>query len=244
MSTTATLITVLKRELKQAHMTYADLAAALGMAESSVKRMFSLGDMSLSRVDEICQVLDLDFADIAEQVASAQPDVSELTLAQERALIADEKLLLIAICVLSRWSLAQITAQYTFSEAEAIGYFVQLDRIGVIELRPLNRYRLKMGKGMRWQPNGPVMQFFRDHALVDYFSGGFAPADEDLTLTYGSISPKALPAFIKRVQKLASDFADQHQQDSKLSPGKRHGYTMVMAVRRWELALLKTHARR
>lgn len=244
MSTTATLITVLKRELKQAHMTYADLARALNMAESSVKRMFSLGDMSLSRVDEICQVLDLDFADVAQQVATTQPEVSELTLAQEQAVIADEKLLLVAICVLSRWSLAQIVAHYTFTEAEAIGYLTQLDRIGVIELRPLNRYRLKLGKSMRWQPNGPVMQFFRDNALMDYFSGSFAPADEDLTLTYGSISPKALPAFLKRVQKLASDFADQHQQDSKLTSAARQGYTMVMAIRRWELALLKAYARR
>ena len=243
MSTTATLITVLKQELKQARMTYADLAQALGMAESSVKRMFSHGDMSLSRVDEICQVLYLDFADLAQQVATIQPEITELSLAQERVVIADEKLLVMAICVLSRWSLAQIVTHYAFTEAEAIAYFAQLDRLGIIELRPMNRYRLKMGKNMRWQPNGPVMQFFRDHALGDYFSGSFSPLDEDLTLTYGSISPKAIPAFLKRVQKLASDFADQHQQDSKLNPSGRHGYTMVMAIRRWELALLKAYAR-
>ena len=39
MSTSADLVTVLKKELKSAQMTYADLALALGMAESSVKRM-------------------------------------------------------------------------------------------------------------------------------------------------------------------------------------------------------------
>jgi predicted XRE-type DNA-binding protein len=47
MSTTADLVTALKKELKSAHMTYADLAVALGMAESSVKRMLAKGDMSL-----------------------------------------------------------------------------------------------------------------------------------------------------------------------------------------------------
>jgi predicted XRE-type DNA-binding protein len=43
MSTTADLVTALKKELKTAQMTYADLAAALGMAESSVKRMLAKG---------------------------------------------------------------------------------------------------------------------------------------------------------------------------------------------------------
>ena len=49
-------------------MTYADLARALGMAESSVKRMLARGDMPLSRVDAICRALKLDFADLASAV--------------------------------------------------------------------------------------------------------------------------------------------------------------------------------
>ena len=57
MTTSAALITALKKELKTARMTYADLARALGMAESSVKRMLAKGDMPLSRVDAICRAL-------------------------------------------------------------------------------------------------------------------------------------------------------------------------------------------
>ena len=55
MSTTADLVLALKKELKASQMTYAELAAALEMSESSVKRMFSVGEMSLSRVDAICR---------------------------------------------------------------------------------------------------------------------------------------------------------------------------------------------
>ncbi len=73
MSTTADLVAALKKELKAAHMTYADLAQALGMAESSVKRMLARGDMPLSRIDAICRALRLDFADLARRVADSQP---------------------------------------------------------------------------------------------------------------------------------------------------------------------------
>ena len=71
MSTTADLVTTLKKELKAAQMTYADLARELGMAESSVKRMLAKGDMPLSRIDAICRVLRLDFADLARRVADS-----------------------------------------------------------------------------------------------------------------------------------------------------------------------------
>ena len=185
MSTTADLVSALKHELKTAHMTYADLAAAMGMAESSVKRMLSKGDMPLSRIDAICRALKLDFADLARRVADAQPLLAQLTQEQERAVVADKKLLLVAICVLSQWTLEQITAAYRLTEAECIGYLAQLDRIGIIELRPLNRYRLKLAKAFRWRPHGPVMDYFRDNALLDYFSGGFDAAGEGLLLVHG-----------------------------------------------------------
>ena len=57
MSTTADLVLALKQELKAADMTYADLAQALGMEESSVKRMLSKGDISLARVDAVCRAI-------------------------------------------------------------------------------------------------------------------------------------------------------------------------------------------
>src|SRR5690606_22186812 len=150
------LVHAIKNELKHARMTYADLAAALGMAESSVKRMLAKGDMPLSRVDAICRALRLDFADLARWVADAQPLLKELTQDQEKAVVRDKKLLLVAISVLSQWTLEQIVAAYRITEAECNGYLAQLDRIGIIELRPLNRYRLKLAKTFRWRPHGPV----------------------------------------------------------------------------------------
>ena len=234
MSTTVDLVNALKNELKSAHMTYADLAKALDMAESSVKRMLAKGDMPLTRVDAICRALKIDFAELARRVADAQPLLKELTLEQEKAVVKDKKLLLLAICVLSQWTLEQIVAAYRISEAECIGYLVQLDRIGIIELRPLNRYRLKLAKTFRWRPHGPVMAFFRDHVLLDYFSGGFDGAGEGLLLVHGSISRALAPSFVERIQRVAQDFAQQHQADQRLPEKDREGYTLLLGMRSWE----------
>lgn len=239
MSTTADLVTALKKELKSAQMTYADLAQGLGMAESSVKRMLAKGDMALSRIDAICRVLKLDFAELARRVADAQPLLAQLTQEQEKAVVADKKLLLCAICVLSQWTLEQVTTEYRLTQAECIKYFAQLDRIGIIELRPLNRYRLKLAKTFRWRPHGPVMNYFRDHAVLDYFGGGFDGNAETLLLVHGAISRAIAPSFVDRLQRVAQDFAQQHQADQRLPAAQREGYTLVLAMRDWEFSAFK-----
>lgn len=243
MSTTAELVLALKKELKASQMTYADLAVALGMAESSVKRMLSVGDMSLSRVDAICRALKLDFSELARRVADKQQLPSEMTQEQERAVVADKRLLLVAICVLSQWTMEQIKANYRLSDAQVIQCLAQLDRIGIVELRPLNRYRLKLAKAFRWRPHGPVMEYFRDHAMADYFSGGFGGPGEGLLLVHGSVSKSLASTFIERMQSVAQDFARQHLADQKLPKKDLQGYTLLLAMRSWEFEAFAAYRR-
>jgi DNA-binding Xre family transcriptional regulator len=236
MSTTADLVTALKQEMKATQMTYADLATELGMAHSSVKRMFAQGDMNLSRIDAICRALKLDFAELAQRVADAQPLLAEMTDAQERALVLDKKLLLTAINVMSHWTVEQMLAQYTLTLAECVKYLAQLDRLGIIELKPMNRYRLKLAKTFRWRPNGPIMEYFRDNAALDFYSGGFDRHGEGLVFVHGSVSRALAPSFVERLQRVAQDFAQQHLADQKLDARDREGYSLLLAMRSWEFA--------
>src|SRR6195952_950406 len=239
MSSTAEIVNVLKSELKLARLTYADLGRELGLAESSVKRMFAKGDMPLKRIDEICRVLKCDFSELARKVADLELLRDELTLDQERAVVGDKRLLVMALCALSQWPYEQIMGMYAFTDAEAIQHLGQLDRLGIIELKPLNRYRLKVAKTFRWRANGPVMQFFRDHGVVDYFTGGFDGECEMVSLVHGHISLPMAKVFQERLQRLAQDFAQQHQADQRLAPSHKRGVTAVMALRSWTFGPLR-----
>ena len=233
MSTSQDLVAVLKRELKSSGITYAALARELGMAESSVKRMFAKGDMPLARVDEICRVLKTDFAELAREVAALQPLRDELTLEQEEAVVADRKLLLLAICVQSRWSYEQVLATYRFTEAEVTWGFARLDRLGIIELRPLNRYRLRVAQTFRWRPHGPVMRFFREEVVEDYYAGGFDGGGETLVLVHGAMSHALASAFVERLRRVGDDFTRQHLAEQRLPEDERRSYTLVLAMRSW-----------
>lgn len=239
MSTTQDLVTALKGELKAAGITYAQLAAHLGMAESSIKRIFARGDMPLSRIDEVLRLLKMDFADLARAVVDARPLRRELTHEQEATVIADRRLLLVAICALSQWTFEQIVSTYTFSEAEGIRYLLLLDKLDIIEMRPLNRYRLKVAKGFRWRPNGPVMQYFRTHVAQDYFSGGFDGEGEMLMLVHGQIGRSLADTFVERLQRVGQDFAQQHLADQKLPANQKRPYTLVVGMRSWLFAAFR-----
>ena len=243
MSTTQDLVTALKAELKAANITYADLAAQLGMAESSIKRIFAKADMPLSRIDDVLRVLKMDFAELARKIADAQPLRRELTLEQERAVVADRRLLLMAICCLSQWTFEQIVATYTFSEAECVTYLVVLDRLGIIELRPMNRYRLQVAKTFRWRPHGPVMAFFREHVTDDYFSGDFGGEGEMLMLVHGQVGRSLANSFVERLQRVGQDFAQQHLADQKLPPEQKRPYTLVVGMRSWLFAAFREFKR-
>lgn len=233
MTTRHPLVDALKTEMKSAGLTYAQLARQLGMAESSIKRIFAKGDMPLSRVDEVLRVLKMDFAELARRVADAEPLRQELTLAQEKAVVADARLLLMAISCMSQWTAGQIVATYRISPDQCEAYLRVLDRLGVIELRPPSRYRLKLAKTFRWLPDGPVMAFFRERVVGEYFDGGFDGEGELLMLVHGEIGRGLAAGFAERLQRVGQDFAQQHLADQRLPEAQKRPYTLVIGVRSW-----------
>jgi transcriptional regulator with XRE-family HTH domain len=237
MGSSVDLVSALKAELKRSGLTYAQLGVALNLAESSVKRIFAKNDMPLSRIDQILAVLKMDFAELARIVALASPARQELTAEQERAVVADPKLLLAAICVLSQWSLEEVVATYAISKHRALACFMALDKLGFIQLRGSKTqpygYRLKIDKTFRWRPNGPVMQYFRKHAVGDYFDGGFEGPGEMLMLVHGQVKTLHAEQFNERLQRLVQDFAQQHVADQKLPAHERVAYTVVIGMRSW-----------
>lgn len=234
MPSTQTLIDAIKAELKAQGLSYADLARELHLSESSVKRMFARGgEMPLSRVDELCRVLKLEFGELAQRVAEARPLRRELTLVQEKAVVADARLLLTAISCLSLWSAEQIVASYRISDAEVTRYLAELDRLGIIELRPLNRYKLQVAKTFRWRPQGPVMQFFREEVVQDFFAGGFGEDGEILSLVHGQLGHGMARELNERLQRVAADFAQQDLHSRKLPEAEKRSYTLVMGMRSW-----------
>lgn len=234
MSSPELVLQVLRAELRAAGITYKALAARIGMSESSVKRMFGQKDMALSRLAQICKASGIALEDVLRRAADARPHADTLTATQEKSLMANPRLLLVAICCLGHWTLEQIIETYKMSEPECIGLLVELDRLGLIELKPLNRYSLRVSNAFRWLPDGPVQQYVRDNVVGDYFGGRFDGPGETLMCLPARLSLPSAQELLQKIQQLAGELARLHQSDRRLDSDERDGFTLLLGFRSWE----------
>ncbi|WP_315984236.1 helix-turn-helix domain-containing protein [Aliamphritea spongicola] len=58
--------------MKQQGKTYKDVAQILNLSEASVKRLFAEHNLSLERLDLLCDWLDLEYADLVTLMARSQ----------------------------------------------------------------------------------------------------------------------------------------------------------------------------
>ena len=84
MTTSARIIDTLKRQLKLRGMTYKALAEHLELSESAVKHMFSTGNFSLRRLDDVCAILELDIGDLVDISESQEQKIEQLSDDNER----------------------------------------------------------------------------------------------------------------------------------------------------------------
>jgi len=235
MTTTSGLIEVLKRELRTRGITYAQVARKLNLSEASVKRMFSRRDFTLKRLDQVCQLTQGEFSDLAQALAREEKLVSQLSLEQEREIASSIKLFLAAVCVLNHVGPDQIVALYDITKPECVQLLVKLDRVGFIRLLPNNRIRLLVSRDFKWLPDGPIQRFFREHAHGDFFRSSFDRPDEHMVAVNGMLSSASSAIIIERLKRVAREFSELHNNDLKLPPSERSAMSLLVAIRHWEL---------
>jgi DNA-binding Xre family transcriptional regulator len=230
------LVDVLKKALRERGLTYARVAKGLGLSESSVKRMFSQGSMSLDRLEQVCALMELEIADLLDLTRAAEGRITELTEQIEQTLVSDSKLLLVAVLAINHWTPSAILENYRFSESELVGSLTRLDRLGIIDLLPGNRIKVRLARNFTWRKAGPIQRFFEERVQEQFFDSPFLKRGELRIMVHGSLSAKSNELLQQRIRKLAEEFDALVDEDRSLGHALRDGTTLVMAMRSWEFA--------
>ncbi|ATQ78931.1 helix-turn-helix domain-containing protein [Massilia sp. CCM 8695] len=218
--------------MKGRGITYGDLAGRIGMSEASVKRMFSQKNFTLQRLDEILTATGIEFDELSA-AQSAPTLISHLTLAQEREIIGDPRLLVVAVSAMNHIGFDDIVRFYDMTEAEVTKYLLRLDRIGFLELLPNNRVKLLIARTFGWIANGPIQGYFRHEAAADYLNSRFDGEDEVMRLVNVMLSKQSGAALLERLKQVAAEFAQQHQHETRLPLDQRHAISFIVAARPW-----------
>ncbi|MGJ8663138.1 MAG: helix-turn-helix domain-containing protein, partial [Marinicella sp.] len=173
MAQTEIILQAIKGLLKQHKINYAQVAQHLELSESSVKRSFSQGQISLKRLIKICEMMDLELVDLFQVIQNQTTELIQLTEKQEKLIVSDVKSLLVTVCVCNHWSFIQIHETYDIEQAELINILLQLEQTELIELKPNNQIKLKISPHFHWIDNGPIQQFFEQHIQGDFWQSQF-----------------------------------------------------------------------
>jgi len=233
MPQTDQLIDTLKRTLKAHRKTYRDVANTLEVSEASVKRLFSEKNLSLQRLDQICQMMDLEISDLVRTMNERSQALSRLTEVQEREIAADLTMVLVTVCVLNRWTMDDIIGHFSITEHQCIRCLARLDRLGIIDLLPGNRIKLRVAPNFAWRPDGPIQRFFQSRVKEDFFRSRFDKDNEQLLVFNGMLSRASAAVVQRRLQRLVSELDELNQADAGLPIDERHGTTVVLAARPW-----------
>ncbi len=239
MAQSGPLLQTLKICLRAERKTYADVAHALGLTESSVKRLFACENFSLERLDVVCRMIGMEISDLVQKMQESAQRLQSLSVVQEKELVEDMALLIVTVCAFNRWSLQQIVGFYHISEAECITKLVRLDQLGLIALLPGNRIRLRIAPNFKWRENGPIQSFFRATIGKEFFDTAFQKEGECLLVLNGMLSAPSSAEFRRKLDRLAREFNDLNDSDAALPLEQRTGMTLVMAMRDWEYGLFQ-----
>lgn len=228
------LLAALQRRFKEQGLTYAQVAARLAVSEATVKRLFSSGNLSLERLEALCEVAGLNLTELALVARAEERQLRQLSVAQEETLASDTVLLLVTVLVLNHWLFEEILAAYQLEAPQLIRKLATLDRLGVIELQPGNRVRLKVARDFAWLPGGPIESWFEVHAHHSYLDSDFRGEREIRHFCHGMLSAASQCRLLERIQRLCQEFAELHAEDASLPLRERDGTCLLVASRRWE----------
>jgi hypothetical protein len=175
-------------------------------------------------------------SDLSKEAIAGQMQLDTLTVKQERELVVDAKLLVVAVCALNNWAMSEIVATYRISENECLKYLLKLDKLHILSLLPGNRIRLNVSRNFDWLPGGPIHHYFQTKGQADFLKSAFAQEDESHAFVFGMLTEQAAAQMLEELRRLRQRMATLHEESLVAPLSKRYGFGLLLAMRAWETA--------
>jgi transcriptional regulator with XRE-family HTH domain len=230
------LLAAIRALLRERGMTYRELAEALGVSEPTIKRDFSRGDFSLSRLDRICEVLEVSLADLAGGTGQARNSLTQLSEQQERALVREPRLLLLTYLLVNDWKFGEITAAFAMDENALVSLLLRLDALKIVNYRPPNRVKKLTARNFTWRKDGPVHEYFLTRVAPEFLRARFDETGDEFRFIGGTLSAASLARMKVSMAQLADEFEELARHDARLPLELRDGCSALFALRKWEFS--------
>jgi DNA-binding Xre family transcriptional regulator len=158
---TKDLFAVLKKSLKSKRISYKKLSENLTFSEGTLKNIFHSHNCSIDRIVEICNVIDISFTDLVQMASREKESEFSLSWEQEEAFALSPYLYyFFRAHFFEKLDLNALKSKYKLSDASITRYFMELEKIGLLDLHPNNKVKYHISGRQHWIEGGPWMQAF------------------------------------------------------------------------------------
>lgn len=236
MSQSVEFMNALKKLLKMKGIVYQDVAKALDLSLPSVKRLFSTGDISLSRLDKICEISGIELTDLLKLMEVNKSKFhAELTLEQEEFLFEHPKCIAYLELLFFGWTPQKIEQVYDLNKNQTHKFLSALDKQDLIEWLPGDKVKLKMKEMIKLRPDSKISKILRDKGIKSFINSDFKGElsfQEFMTFKASAESVKKLNS---KLVKLFIEYAQEGILEAQAGI-EVEAMALHMAVRPWVLA--------
>jgi transcriptional regulator with XRE-family HTH domain len=223
------MLKTLKSIFKSRGLLYQDIAEAIGVSETSVKRYLTGHGLTVEILERLCRAVNLRFSDLVTIVRAEEARLPPLSHRDEERLAEDHTLAMMFYLIAKGHSPQSVQADFNLTDAELNKYLTKLDRWGLIQLYPFNRVRMRVSPLFQVERGGPLARSARQVSLDCMFQNFDLSAD-DWTFSIDKLSP----ASVEKARQLLREFTDAlakiAEQDRTLSrtSAAYHGVFVLM----------------
>ncbi|OQW50847.1 MAG: hypothetical protein A4S09_11005 [Proteobacteria bacterium SG_bin7] len=212
---------LVKQKMKSQGLTYRELAGRLQMSESGVKKIFAAKDISVLRLNSICQAIGIRFSDLIHSIESR--DVVEVSFTQEQENFFVKNMEYFYFywkLVYERKAVEEIAEEFSLSLKTINGYLKKLNSLGLVRFTSTGVLRIPPVQSVYWVGKGPLVekiyQNFSQQMMVELAHPNLS-SDESFILRYYKVRPSTFNDLKAALKKLEEEFLARTVREMRMN---------------------------
>ncbi len=215
------LFIAFKSVLKQRQITYKDLAEKTEMAESTIKRIFSLEECSLSKLIQIAKAAGLSLQDLVSLSEKKSVAVSSFSIEAENFLAKNLDYFYFYRKLFFFKEITPLKEECHMGIGEIHKYLKKLDALKIIEWLPEDRIRFLHPRFLQFRSEGPLkLAAYRDWSPKFYqrVLNQLGSDDHFMHVFSAQASDETRDEFLRELQQLSKEFLKKASFELKTQP--------------------------
>lgn len=238
-STSAGMLAVLRRHLRQAGWTSGRLAHDLAIGEATAKRWLVGKGLTLDRLERLAALVGLTIADLAREAENAPQGLApELTLAQERALSSDIFISFLFMAILGGVQPDEIMADFALPPRMMEIALLKLERLALIDRLRGQRARPLVDRALIFRKQ-PLRALFEQYMKHSFFELDYAALETRYATEVIKLSDVGAAQLAELIEKFRGEVQALSDRDRETALLPRTWYGVLSVMRDLDLTSVR-----